>query len=301
MNPIGSSTYFTAPPDWGWLIALYFFFGGLAGGSYFLAVLIDFVGRPEDRPLARLGYFISFPCVIISGLLLIFDLTRPLRFWHMLIESNTWQPMLKYWSPISLGSWALFLFGIVSFLSFIGSLVESDRIHWARGRYLRQQGPIALTISVIGGFLGFYVAGYTGVLLAVTNRPIWSDTPLLGMLFVISAASISAALMILLAERNRWTMPGLAALHRMDTWVIALELIVLIVFLASLGPVFRAWLSAWGLLLLLGVVFLGMLVPLALRWRTQWLGELNLTTSAALVLLGGLILRLVIVFGAEAV
>ena len=32
MNPIGSSTYFTASPDWGWLIALYFFFGGLAGG-----------------------------------------------------------------------------------------------------------------------------------------------------------------------------------------------------------------------------------------------------------------------------
>jgi hypothetical protein len=38
--------------------------------------------------------------------------------------------------------------------------------------------------------------GYTGVVLAVTNRPIWSDTPLLGMLFVVSAASISAALMI---------------------------------------------------------------------------------------------------------
>jgi formate-dependent nitrite reductase membrane component NrfD len=301
MNPIGSSTYFTAPPEWGWLITLYFFFGGLAGGSYFLAVLIDFAGRPEDRPLARLGYFISFPCVLISGLLLIFDLTRPLRFWHMLIESNTWQPMFKYWSPMSLGSWALLLFGIVSFLSFIGSLVESDRIHWARGRYLRQAGPVALTISVIGGFLGFYVAGYTGVLLAVTNRPIWSDTPLLGLLFIVSAASISAALMILLADRNRWTMPGVAALHRMDAWVIALELIVLIVFLASLGPVFRAWLNAWGLLLLLGVVFLGMLVPLALRWRSDWLGHLNITASAALVLLGGFILRLVIVFGAEAV
>jgi formate-dependent nitrite reductase membrane component NrfD len=36
MNGVPSSTYFSAPPDWGWLIALYFFFGGLAGGSYFL-------------------------------------------------------------------------------------------------------------------------------------------------------------------------------------------------------------------------------------------------------------------------
>jgi formate-dependent nitrite reductase membrane component NrfD len=301
MNPIGSSTYFTASPEWGWLISLYFFFGGLAGGTYFLAVFIDFFGRPEDRPLARLGYFIAFPCVIISGILLILDLTRPLRFWHMLLESNTFQPMFKYWSPMSLGSWALLLFGLVTFLSFIGSLVESGRLHWPRGRALRQRGPLALVISVIGGFLGFYVAGYTGVLLAVTNRPIWSDTPLLGLLFIISAASISAALMILLAERNRWTMPGVLALHRMDTWIIILELIVLIVFLASLGSVFRAWLSAWGLLLLLGVIGLGMLLPLALNWRRDWLGHLNVTAAAVLVLIGGFILRVVIVFAAESV
>ena len=48
-------------PDWGWLIVFYFFFGGLAGGCYFLAALIDLFGRPEDRPLARLGYYIAFP------------------------------------------------------------------------------------------------------------------------------------------------------------------------------------------------------------------------------------------------
>ena len=60
---------------------------------------------------------------------------------------------------------------------------------------------LSKVIAVIGGLVGFYVAGYTGVLLAVTNRPIWSDTPLLGMLFVVSAASISAALMILLAQQ----------------------------------------------------------------------------------------------------
>jgi formate-dependent nitrite reductase membrane component NrfD len=137
--------------------------------------------------------------------------------------------------------------------------------------------------------------------LAVTNRPIWSDTPLLGMLFVVSAASISAALIILLADRNRWTTPALYALHRMDVWVIVLELIVLIVFLASLGPVFHAWISAWGVLLLIGVVLLGMLVPLALSWRRDWLGSFNLTTYAALVLLGGFLLRLAIVFSSESV
>ena len=53
MNGIPSSTYFTVAPDWGWLIVFYFFFGGLAGGCYFLGALIDLVrqsGGPPARP-----------------------------------------------------------------------------------------------------------------------------------------------------------------------------------------------------------------------------------------------------------
>jgi protein NrfD len=301
VNTFPSSTFFSAPPDWGWLIVFYFFFGGLAGGCYFLAALIDLLGRPEDRPLARMGYYIAFPCVILSGLLLTLDLNRPLRFWHMLVESNTFQPMIKLWSPMSVGSWALLIFGIFSLVSFLGALVEDNRLVWPAGRKLRPPGMLSVVIAVLGGIVGFYVAGYTGVLLAVTNRPIWSDTPLLGMLFVVSAASISAALMILLARKYRWTMPGIAALHRMDAWVVGLELIVLIAVMISLGPVFRAWLNAWGLLLFFGVIVAGMLVPLALYWRRQWLGDLNLTTAAVLVLIGGFLLRLVIVFSAQGV
>ncbi len=301
MNTFPSSTYFSAPPDWGWLIVWYFFFGGLAGGCYFLAVLIDFFGRPEDRPLARLGYYISFPCILVSGLLLTLDLGRPLRFWHMLIQSNTFLPIFKPWSPMSVGSWALMIFGIFSLLAFLSARAEDGRLHWPKARDLRPPGMLGSIIAVIGGLFGFYVAGYTGVLLAVTNRPIWSDTPLLGMLFVVSAASISAALMILLAQKSGRTAPGVKALHRLDTWVVALEFVVLIAVMISLGPVFRAWLNAWGLLLFFGVIVLGMLLPLALYWRRQWFGNLSDTAAAASVLAGGFILRLVIVFSAQGV
>jgi protein NrfD len=301
MTTFPSNTYYSAPPEWEWLIVFYFFFGGLAGGCYFLAVLIDLFGRPEDRPLARLGYYIAFPCVIISGVLLTLDLGRPLRFWHMLIESNTYQPMFKPWSPMSVGSWALLIFGIFSLLSFLAALVEDNRLAWPAGRRLCPPGIVSKVIAVLGGFFGFYVAGYTGVLLAITNRPIWSDTPLLGMLFIASAASISAALLILLAHRSRWTMPAVAALHRMGAWVGILEFLVLIAVMISLGPVFRAWLNAWGLLLFFGVIVVGMLIPLALYWRRDWLGDRNPLTAAALVLVGGFILRVVVVFSAQAV
>jgi protein NrfD len=312
MNGALSNTWFSASPDWGWFIVLYFFLGGLAGGCYFLGALIDLFGRPEDRPLARLGYYVAFPCVALSGLLLTADLGRPLRFWHMMIESNTYRPMFKYWSPMSIGAWALLVFGLFSFLSFLGALAadEPGRIRWSALRTIGTRWPIVhrlrapsgtgRVIAVIGAIFGLYVAGYTGVLLAVTNRPIWSDTPLLGMLFVASATSTSAALIMLLAHRSGWTPPGLANLSRMENSVIALELLVLVAVMVSLGPVLRAWLNAWGLLLLI-VIVLGMVAPLVLSWRARRMREWNMTTAAVLVLVAGFLLRVIIVFSAESV
>jgi formate-dependent nitrite reductase membrane component NrfD len=300
MNGAPSSTWFTSPPHWGWLIVLYFFIGGLAGGSYFLAALIDLFGRREDRPLAHLGYYIAFPCVALSGVLLTLDLGRPLRLWHMIIESNTYRPMLKYWSPMSIGSWALLIFGFFTFLSFLAARAEDGRIARPRFAALRPPGPLGTVVAALGGSAGFYVAGYTGVLLAVTNRPIWSDTPLLGMLFVVSAASTSAALIMLLAHRSGLTTPALADLHHMDDWMLVLELLVVIAVVVSLGPVARAWLNVWGVLFLLAIA-VGVIVPLVLSWRARQRREWSVPTVTGLVLLGGFLIRMVIVFSSEAI
>jgi protein NrfD len=300
MSGAPSSTWFSAPPHWDWLIALYFFIGGLAGGSYFVGALIDLFGRREDRPLAHLGYLIAFPCIALGGLLLTIDLGRPLRFWHMLIESNTYRPMMKYWSPMSIGSWAVMIFGLFAFLSFLAALAEDGHLAWPALRRLRAPAGPGIAVTVIGGLAGFYVAGYTGVLLAVTNRPIWSDTPLLGMLFVVSAASTSTALIILLAYRFGRATRAVEDLHRMDDWVLVMEVLVLIAVLVSLGPVLRAWLNAWGVLLLITIA-LGMIAPLVLSWRARGLSEATIRTAAALVLVGGFLLRVVIVFSAESV
>ncbi|HWF86911.1 MAG TPA: NrfD/PsrC family molybdoenzyme membrane anchor subunit, partial [Vicinamibacterales bacterium] len=171
---------------------------------------------------------------------------------------------------------------------------------WPALRTLGASSPLGRAIAVIGAIFGLYIAGYTGVLLAVTNRPIWSDTPLIGMLFMMSAASTSAALILLLAHRSGWTLPGLADVHRMEDWAIVLELLVLVAVVVSLGPVLRAWLNVWGLLLAI-VILLGMIAPLALSWRARQVREFNRVTPAVLVLVAGLLLRVVIVFSSEAV
>lgn len=297
-----SSTWFTYAPEWGWLIVLYFVFGGLAGGCYFLATLIDLFGRPQDRALARLGYYIALPCIMVSGVLLLFDLTRPDRFWHLFIERNTLLPMWKSWSPMSTGSWALPVFGLFAFLSFLGAIAESGRVSWRRAGVLRPPGIVGIVIGVLGSLLGLYVAGYTGVLLSVTNRPLWADTTLLGMLLVVSAVSISAALMVLLASGwRRWRLPGIAALNRIDAQVLVVEAIVLVALIVTLGPVARGLLNPLPLLLLAVTILVGIAAPLALHWRKDWLGARNVAMAATLVLVGGVVLRTLVVFSGEGI
>jgi formate-dependent nitrite reductase membrane component NrfD len=298
-----SDTFFTAAPDWTWWIVLYFFVGGIAGTAFFLASLLHLSARPPDRPVVRLGYYVAFVGALISGLLLTVDLHRPERFWHMLIQSNTGEPMFKSWVPMSVGSWGLLLFGLFSFLAALAALSEERNrprlLHSGPIRFLRRKGP-SIVIAVLGSIFGLFLAGYTGVLLAVTNRPIWADSTLLGLLFLVSGASTGAAAIMLLAIWRRAGHPAsLDWLSWFDRRVLLLELLVLIVFLVSLGSVARVFLSWWGVALLLGVVGIGILAPLLLERRPRVHASRALVRSSALVLLGGFLLRVVVLLSSE--
>ncbi len=297
-----SDTFFTASPHWAWYIVWYFFVGGIAGGSFFIAALLHFFGRPEDRPLVRLCYYVACAGAAVSGALLTLDLNRPERFWHMLVQSHTGAPMFKAWSPMSVGAWGLLLFGGVAFLAGIGAAGEerwAPRVRGLAWRPVRAlgRGTAAAGLAAAGGVLGFFLAGYTGVLLTVTNRPVWADSNLLGALFLCSGASTAAAALTVL---SRWTGESHPAsrhwLSRFDRGALSVELVALVAFVASLGPVWRVFLGWWGVVLVAGVAGAGILVPLALERRSH--GAFA-THAAALVLIGGFLLRVVLIFSSN--
>jgi formate-dependent nitrite reductase membrane component NrfD len=299
---------FVADPDWGWWIVLYFFLGGIAAGAYFMATLIQLLGTAADRELSRVGYWIAFPLTVVCGVLLIVDLYRPERFWHMLLKSEVvaeafragwpfsasgwslmWDaPLLKYWSPMSVGSWALSLFGLCSFLSFLGSL-------WPHGRFARvlQRGVTGRVFAVVGCLAGFFIAAYTGALLSATNQPIWSDTVWIAPLFLTSAASTGIATMILLVRwRGAAAADAVDRLERADLWALGLELAVFAVFLASLGGYLAALLNTWGgLVLIAGTLLVGLLAPLAIHLRLGMRGRRAAVAAASCALVGGALLR----------
>jgi len=285
-----SDTFFTASPHWRWLIILYFFVGGIAGGSYFIAALLQWFGRgrPEDRPVIRTGYALGFWGAIISGALLTLDLGRPLRFWHMLFQSEHFPSlMFKSWSPISFGAWAILLFGACAALS------------WWEERRERAPTLLAKLVAGLGGIFGFFVAGYTGVLLSVTNRPIWADSPWLGALFLASGASTGAAALLLFSRRSGASERSIRWLESFDAQTLIVELVILIIFIASLWPIRQVWISFWGFLLLAGVVGAGILWPLRLHLRPS--GGAGFRNPALMVLLGGFLLRVVVLFASNSI
>ncbi len=293
-----SDTWFTASPEWGWVIVVYFFLGGLAGGAAFLAAMFDLFGSPLDRAMARIGYAVAFVGVLIGGPLLIVDLKRPERFWHMLVRSDVGGLMFKWWSPISFGVWIVSLFGLFVTLALIGALATAGVL--PSGLRVLNEGTLGTVIAALAGLLGLALGGYTGLVLAATNRPLWADTTLLGLLFLLSGISAGAAAMLLIGWRR--THPGSVAwLGQMDFYSSLIELVVLVVLAISLGSLVRPlWGNVWGAILIVGVVLLGLLIPMALHWRPRLLGRMSIPSAAVLVLLGSFLLRTVIILSSEA-
>jgi formate-dependent nitrite reductase membrane component NrfD len=289
------STFFTAPPGFGWPIILYFFIGGIAGGALLLAGLLRLFGTSADRPYIRIASLVALVGAVISGILLILDLSAPLRFWHMVIQNNTGRPMLKWWSPMSDGVWILLLFGFFSLLATLESLAEDDHPRLRSFRFLARS-PFA-TIGAIGGIVfGLALAGYTGVLIAVTNRPVWADSSWLGIVFLFSAVSTGMATLLLLSRWRRVDSPMTNAwLSRFDSITLVLELLAIVCFLISLGGAVRALLNVWGVVLVLGVILAGIIVPLVIQRRPSH----SIVLPAALVLAGGFMLRMVIMLSSE--
>lgn len=270
-------------PAWHMLIVWYFFLGGIAGGAYFTAVIADAFGSRRDRQVARVGYFLSLPLVAACGVLLILDLGVPLRFLNML-------RVFKFWDPMSIGAWALGVFGLFTFVSSVLSLSQSE----AHAALRRKSG-------LVGIFFGFFLAAYTGVLLSNSAQPLWSESRLMGALFLASGASTGmAAISLIMLLLGASAGEGWRKVKRADRFSMIFELIVLALFLALLGSAARPLVSGhlaplfWG-----GLVGVGLIIPLVIEFVAHRVTALA-AIAAVLVLFGGFVLRYVMLMSIQA-
>ncbi len=308
-----AAEHFVRAPQWTWYILAYFFFAGLTGGSYALATLLRLVGEPRDEAAARLGFYASFVTLLFCPVLLTTDLGASWsKFWHMLIDVTPGEVGLsfKYWSPMSVGVWALLIFGFFAAVSALESFVLDRRDRDAIGDPGRPIGGVlGRAFNAAGAIVALFIASYTGVLLSVSNQPVWSDTWMLGGLFLASGLAGSAALITLLTAFRPAAAFSLGRLHEADGYFSILELVLLVAFfitIAAAGTVSRTlpYLPLW----LLALVGIGSSLVAArghMRIRpaggTAVIARAGADTLAVsvLVLLGVLALRAAVIFSAQ--
>ncbi len=291
---------------WGFPIWLYLWLAGMAAGAFFTAFLAERFGRHTDNRLLHISLYFGIPAAMAGVIFLLMDLSEPFRFWHLFTSFNLA-------SPMSIGSWLLTLWIAIGVLILF--------LHHLRNRIPIKPVILKKIMNYIqgAGFLAsVLLMSYTGVLLAASNQPLWASTGLLPPLFVISAVSTGAAVLVLIGMITRiWKTYSETIMRtlQVDAIIIGIELVVLFAYFF--------WLSRSGIpgasesmnqLLTgelaipfwIGVVLLAILLPFALyviNWgkkiEDQRIVFVSAITSSACVIIGGLMLRTVIVIGGQ--
>jgi hypothetical protein len=167
-------------PVWQPEIPFYFFTGGIAGASSVLHGLARVAGRER---LAKTALYVGAAADLVSPVLLISDLGRPERFLNML-------RVFKVTSPMSVGSWVLFISGGASNTA---AVLE----------YLGILKRVKVAAEAVSFLAGPPLATYTGTLLADTAIPVWHEARReLPWLFGASAAASAGAATTLFVPRE---------------------------------------------------------------------------------------------------
>jgi formate-dependent nitrite reductase membrane component NrfD len=321
-----------APTEYHWnaLIVFYLFTAGVSAGAFFVSGLATYLGGERYKRISRIGALIA-PWPVMLGLMsLIFDLTKPLEFWWLFLT-------VQYTSPMSIGAWLLTLFTVISLVYFVLWFprpwrdllrLPQQRRDWRTPKAWKpldqaQIDKARRVVAAVGAPISIGVGMYTGVLLgAVPARPLW-NTPIVAQLFLVSAISTGAAAVLLIAALRR-PKAGHDYLHEERHFLVSLDVMLILVEIFIVTPFFlhqalSTWSSSSSLRILLGgpytllfwLVFalLGLLIPLAIEgfelfpvvWREQAVRYSRLWAglAATLVLIGGAVLRYVIVFAGQ--
>lgn len=307
MLSYGEQDGFTGKGAWalGLLIVAYLFLGGVGAGAFAVLSLLDFryghaggslratesgfaEGRHLDCLLKR-GYAVSFVVLALGAICLLADLGRPEIAFLLFTRPTT--------SYISIGTFSLTaLLLCVAYLAIMR--------FFSLPAAVRRAKPIALAV---GFAAALFVMAYTGVFLqSMKAVPLW-DSPLLIVMFFLSALSTGIALVMACSNGLFVRRPEknlLSRLAAIDLAVIISELVVCLAYLLSVSmadlgaqSVERLLLGDHALVFLAGFVLCGLVLPGILNAYAARCehGEWIDLAISGLVLIGGFCLRLSLV------
>ncbi|MDX8412262.1 MAG: NrfD/PsrC family molybdoenzyme membrane anchor subunit [Mariprofundaceae bacterium] len=172
---------------WGFPLALYFWLVGGSAGSFVVSTLGWVFGVKKYKPIAFFASNTAIAMLMVVPLLLITDLGKPFRFFHLLM-----MPSFSHWS-------APMVWGAIFILTYpIGMMFYSYFVYHKNERMARMCGIFAIVLAICTHW-------YTGVVMQLNPSRLPNHGSVAPILFLTGAYISGIGLLnILLWIRNRF-------------------------------------------------------------------------------------------------
>jgi formate-dependent nitrite reductase membrane component NrfD len=250
------------PRPWGWRVTTYLWAKGVAAGAMMLAGLARLLGVDLGVLGDVVAPVLGVAGVGATGVLLVWDLKRPLRFLYIFLKPNPRSWM--FWGALVLAAGAAFftawlVIGVLGVLGVLDASTTAGVLTWLAG-------PTVLAAILVTGYTGFLFGQAEG-------RDLW-QSPLLFWLLNVQAVMVGGGALVIAGAVWGADMPARALL--VGALALATVLHVVMLLLEYLGPHPTANAAAAARMVTLG------------RYaRTFWLGGIGLAVLAAGLAIGG--------------
>ncbi len=197
--------------EWDLLITIYPFITGLVAGAFIVSSLYHVFGQARLKSVARFSLITTLAFLIVTPLPLLIHLGRPERALEMFLTPNLASAMaafsyiwLLYLLLVLVEVWLVFRPDIVSYSKSSAGIRKIIYSALALGVYDITEESLAIDKKLIRGlsFIGipaaFLLHGYVGFIFGSVKANPWWSTPLMPVIFLLSAIVSGIALLIVM-------------------------------------------------------------------------------------------------------
>jgi len=197
--------------NWDLLIVIYPYITGLVAGAFIVSSLYHVFGLKKLKPVARFSLVTALAFLLVTPLPLTLHLGRPERALEMFLTPNLNSAMAAFgyiWFAyllMVLGEvWLVFRVDIVRYYHSSEGILKTVYAVLALGVYQISEEARALDeklvkiLAFIGIPTAFFLHGYVGFIFGAVKANPWWSTPLMPIIFLMSAIVSGVALLIVL-------------------------------------------------------------------------------------------------------
>ncbi|MGY6031352.1 cytochrome c nitrite reductase subunit NrfD [Phytobacter sp. AG2a] len=300
---------------WDWPIAIYLLLVGISAGMITLTMLLKYYVPAEysgKNPIVMATAIVAPLSVMVGLIILIFHLTRPTAFWHLLV----------FYNPDSIMSLGVMLFQVYFVFIFLWLVsLYRDELLRLVGKF--NKGCLFSLVRNLSAILqkrrqwfenmllvlAVLLGCYTGFLLSALKSFPMLNNPVLPLLFLASGTTSGIAVAMLVGAINQRFIDvykgTLHFIHKIENPVIFAEIFLLFAFFVGLLlgdghknlSAHNALSGFWGGVFWIGVIGTGIAVPLVAGFlRTS---RKQMAFSATLSLIGVFLLRMFVLYAGQ--